>query len=84
MTTVLVPSGKTALFVGLCVMASGRDKSVARMKFVPVTLVISAPQLEFAATTRFVKLHEIAGGVVSRTMTVRVAVLVFPLPSPAV
>ena len=84
MTTTLVPSGKLALFVGLCVMVSAPDKSVARIKLVPVTLVISARQLEFAANTRFVKLHEITGGVVSRTTTVRVAALVLPWPSVAV
>ena len=82
-TTTFVPSASGALFVGLCVMVSAPDKSVARIKFVPVTFVISATQLEFAAITRLVKLNVIVGGVVSRTMTVRVAVLVLPLPSVA-
>src|ERR1019366_1083454 len=35
MTTVLEPSGKKALLVGLCEMVSAPDKSVARIKLVP-------------------------------------------------
>ena len=37
-----------------------------------------ATQFALAASTRFVKLHKIVGGVVSRTITVRVAVFVLP------
>ncbi len=84
MTTTLVPSGKIAVLVGICEIVSAPDKSVARMKLVPVTSGIAALQFVFAAKTRLVKLHRIVGGVVSRTMTVRVAVLVLPLPSVAV
>ena len=65
-------------------MVNAPDKSVVRIKFVPVTLVMVAEQLEFAAMTRFVKLQRIVGGVMSRTMTVRVMALVLPLPSIAV
>src|SRR5579859_472855 len=81
MITTLVPSGKIATFVGVCVMIRVPDKSVARIKFVPVTLVMVAEQLEFAAMTRLVKLQRMVGGVVSRTMTVRVMEFVLPLPS---
>src|ERR1035441_9055645 len=84
MTMALVPSGKIAELVGLCVIVSGSDKSVAKMKFVPVTSGIVPLQLVPAARARFVKLHKIVGGVVSRTMTARVTVLVLPLPSSAV
>ena len=82
-TTTLVPNGKIAAFVGSCVVVRGLDKSSAKMKLVPVTSGITATQFESAASTRLVKLHKIAGGVVSRTMTARVAVLVLPLPSTA-
>ena len=84
MTTTLVPSCKITVFVGLCEIVSTPDKSVASRQFVPVTSGIRALQFASAAKTRFVKLHEITGGVVSRTMTLRVAVLVLPLPSLAV
>ena len=57
---------------------------VAPIKLLPVTLGITAMQLEFAAKTRLVKLHVIDGGTVSSTRTVRVTVLVLPLPSTAV
>ena len=40
---------------------------------------MAAAQFEFAASTKFVKLHEIVGGVVSRTMTRCWQVLLFPL-----
>ena len=82
-TTALVPSNKLVPLVGRCETVSGPDKSVARMKFVPVTSGMGALQLASAASTRLVKLHTMFGGVVSRTMTVRVAVLVLPLPSAA-
>src|ERR1035437_1984152 len=80
-TTTLVPTSKTALFVGFCVMVSVPDASVAMMQLVPVTFGMAATQFEFAVSTRLVKLHKIVGGVESCTMTVRVAVLVLPLPS---
>ncbi|HAO79183.1 MAG TPA: hypothetical protein DCQ92_09440 [Verrucomicrobia subdivision 3 bacterium] len=81
MTTLfVVPTNKIELFVGLCEIVSGPDKSVARMKLVPVTSGICALQFVSAASTRLVKLHRIVGGVVSRTMTVRVAELAKPLP----
>ena len=65
-------------------MTGGPDKSVARIKLVPVTSGMGALQLVSAATVRLVKLQRMAGGVVSRTMTVRVTMLVLPLLSLAV
>ena len=53
------------------------------MKLLFVMFGITAMQLEFAASTKFVKLHVIVGGTVSSTSTVRVAVLVLPLASTA-
>src|SRR5437868_6304682 len=82
-TTTFVPNGSTALLVGVCEIVSAADKSVAKMKLVPVTSGAGALQFVFAASTKLVKLHKIVGGVVSRTMTVRVAVLLLPLPSSA-
>src|SRR5215469_9026995 len=84
MTTRLVPIGKIELLVGVCQTAPTPDKSAAWMLFVPVTSGMTATQFEIAPNTRFVKLHKIVGGLVSRTITVRTAMLVLPLPSPAV
>ncbi len=83
-TTMLVPSSNGALLVGVWEIVSAPDKSVARMKLVPVTFGIRALQFVSAASVKLVKLHKMVAGVVSRTMTVRAAVLVFPFPSLAV
>src|SRR5256885_932300 len=66
-----VPNGSTVVLVGDCVMTSGPDRSAAKMKFVPVTSGMDALQFVSSESARLVKLHEIAGGVVSRTMTTR-------------
>ena len=65
-------------------MTGGPDKSVARIKLVPVTSGMGALQMVSATNVKLVKLHRTAGGVVSRTITVRVTELELPLPSPAV
>ena len=70
MTTAFVPITRTAPFVGVCPIASGPDKSVAWMKFVPVTSVINALQFVPTASAKLVKLHVIVGDVLSRTITV--------------
>ena len=83
MTTRFVPCESGMPDSGDCKMVSAPDKSVAIMKFVPVTFGINAVQFVSSDSSRFVKLHVITGSVVSRTTIVRETVFVLLLASTA-